>query len=224
MRDIRRIQAQARKFVMGFSLSKDWVERTPGLSSRAYDSYDTYKGHQTLKLDAHRAKSIERHDARFYAALKKRIPAQYLNIGKARVLCLAARQGSEVRAFIDSGAFAIGIDLNPGRENKYVVSGDFHDLQFHDRTIDIVYTNSLDHAFDLDRIMVEVKRVLAIGGIFICEVRTGEEGGGRGFYESLSWDSIEGLIARISASGFWLEGRTPFEAPWPGDQLVFRLA
>ena len=223
-REVRRIRAQGRKFLMRFSLSREWEERTPGIAGRTYDSYDSYKAHQALKLDAHRAKSIERHDARFYSALKERIPGEPVNIAGARVLCLAARQGSEVRAFIDSGAFAVGIDLNPGRENKYVMSGDFHDLQFHDHTIDIVYTNSLDHAFDLDRIMSEVKRVLVNGGVLICEVRTGEVGGGRGFYESLSWESVEDLITRIASSGFLLARRTSFDLPWTGDQLLFRSA
>ena len=52
-------------------------------------------------------------------------------LGQVRtVLCLAARIGTEVKAFLDLGCFAIGIDLNPGTDNRYVVHGDFHDLQF----------------------------------------------------------------------------------------------
>ena len=66
----------------------------------------------------------------------------------ASVLCLGARQGTEVKAFLDLGCFAVRIDLEPGAENQFVVQGDFHDLKFPTESVDIVFTNSLDHAFD----------------------------------------------------------------------------
>ena len=51
---------------------------------------------------------------------------------------VGARIGTEVKAFLDLGAVAIGIDLNPGENNRYVVYGDFHDLQFASGSIDVV--------------------------------------------------------------------------------------
>ena len=55
--------------------------------------------------------------------------------------------------FIDHGAFAVGIDLNPGRDNRWVVIGDFHALQYADASVDVVYTNSFDHVFELERVL-----------------------------------------------------------------------
>ena len=219
-REGRRIHAQGRKAILHARLGERWNEAEDGSQRRAYPSYGTYLEHQRTKLDAFRESSIQKHDLRFHAALSERLADFPLQ--RRSVLCLAARQGSEVRAFIDRGAFAVGIDLNPGRGNRYVVVGDFHELQFADGTVDVVYTNSLDHAFDLDHILAEVRRVLAPGGVLIAEVGRGG-GEGRGFYESLSWDSVEALLARFAGHGFRLEQRRPFEVPWAGEQLVLRL-
>jgi hypothetical protein len=58
---------------MSLRLSPDWRPSPSGLQSRSYDDYETYREHQRLKLDAHRAKSIRRHDARFFAALRDEV-------------------------------------------------------------------------------------------------------------------------------------------------------
>ena len=163
------------------------------------------------------------HDRRFFQALTDRLAAMREPFHGRSVLCLAARQGSEVRAFIDRGAFAVGIDLNPGPSNRWVVVGDFHDLQFADGSIDYVYTNSLDHAFDLDRIIAEVRRVLRDGGAFIVEANTSDgDGAHAGPYEATVWHDLAPLEQRIHSFGFRLESRSSFEAPWPGEQLLFR--
>ena len=38
-------------------------------------------------------------------------------------------------------------------------------------SIDFVYSNSLDHAFELARVLSEIARVLKTGGAFIAEVQ-----------------------------------------------------
>lgn len=223
IRELRRIRSQGRKILMRFRLGTTWDETHAGMSGRTYKDYETYRAHQALKLDAHREESIRRHDRRFYAALRERLGEDPAGFAGSRVLCLAARQGTEVRAFIDEGAFAVGIDLNPGRDNRYVMVGDFHDLQFADGTVDVVYTNSLDHAFDLARILAGVKRVLTPAGVLICEVGLGSDAGaGPGFYESLSWGRVDDILDRILTHGFTLNRRRRFESPWPGEQLVLR--
>lgn len=220
-----RVVAQARYTWLKFRLGENWDGAEAGLGRRDYPDYETYLQHQRTKLDAMREKSLRSHDRRFYTALCERLEQVPCPLERRSVLCLAARQGSEVRAFIDRGAFAVGIDLNPGRENRYVLVGDFHDLQFASGTVDVVYTNSLDHAFDLDRIMNEVMRVLADGAHFILEVGRGTESDfGRGFYEALSWKTVDDLLARLLPMGLEIVHRAEFELPWPGQQIVFRKA
>jgi SAM-dependent methyltransferase len=142
-------------------------------------------------------------------------------LAERSVLCVGARDGTEVRAFVDQGAFAVGVDLNPARASPWVVVGDFHRLQYADRSVDVVYTNALDHVFDLERALSEVRRVLKPGGAFLVELGLGtSEGGGRGFYEALSWTSAEQIIERLVAAGFTAAHRLEFDVPWRGVQVT----
>ena len=219
----RRIGAQARKTLLRLRLGMRWEKTEQGISRRLYPDYETYLRHQRMKLDASRSSFLIRHDARFYQALSERLAALPVDLKRRSVLCIAARQGTEVRAFIDRGAFAVGIDLNPGRDNRYVVVGDFHALQYGDGTVDVVYTNSLDHAFDLERVLGEIRRVLVPGGVLIVELNLeAGQSSGAGFYESLLWSSADDMITRIAAAGFSVQSRTPFEKQVRGEQVVFR--
>lgn len=224
-RELRRLAAQGRKVLLKLRLGNRWNESGGALARRQYPSYEDYLAHQRTKLDAFRDKSIRKHDQRFFEALCARLAALPHSFHRRTALCLAARQGSEVRAFIAQGAFAVGIDLNPGQGNRYVLVGDFHDLQFADGTVDVVYTNSLDHAFDLNRLLAEVRRVLTPAGLLIAEFGLGSEAGeeeGRGFYEALAWTNPDELIRGIEAAGFQAGERTEFSVPWRGIQVLFR--
>jgi SAM-dependent methyltransferase len=202
-------------------IGQKWETTADGFSRRVYPSYDAYVTHQKTKFEAARSKFVRGHDERFYKALSARLRALPLDVSGRTVLCMGARQGTEVRAFIDAGAFAIGIDLNPGRDNRYVVVGDFHALQYADSSIGVVYTNSLDHAFDLDRVLCEIGRVLRPDGVLIAELNTGDGGASdAGFYESASWRDISQIVQRIESSGFTVRHRTPFGVPWPGELVL----
>lgn len=173
-----------------------------GFSQRTtYATYEEYAAHQRSKLDAMiadgtgvRLKSdFEMFRARFQTAPLK---------PNASVLCLAARLGAEVEAFISLGHFAVGIDLNPGPDNIYVVKGDFHALQFADASVDCIYTNSLDHAFDLEKILGQVRRVLKPGGIFLLEAVVGhEEGYVVGPHDTMHWPTARKFAETMAAMG-----------------------
>jgi SAM-dependent methyltransferase len=223
-RECKRVLAQLRKAVLAVRIGERWEGTSDGgTSRRVYPDYETYLRHQRLKLDAHREKSIRRHDSRFQAALAERLSQLGQSLSGRSVLCLAARQGSEVKAFIDRGAFAVGIDQNPGAMNRYVVVGDFHDLQFASGSVDVVYTNSLDHVFELDRVLAEIVRVLRSDGRLIVEVGHGAgAGSGPGFYESFSWRNTDELTRSFEERGFHVEERRRFGIPWDGEQIVLR--
>ena len=128
--------------------------------------------------------------------------------GARTVLCLGVRLGTEVRALHSLGYFAIGIDLNPGEENPYVLPGDFHSVVFPDGSVDAVYTNTLDHVFDLDKMIGEIRRLLRPDGIFIADVLQGyDEGFVPGAYESTHWRDSGAFLEKIrETGGFVLEG------------------
>ena len=202
-------------------IGESWSEsENTTFVKRVYNSYDDYLTHQKSKLEVH---DLDKYDVEFRKALRSRLEKSEIQWRGKTVLCLAARIGTEVKAFLDLNCFAIGIDLNPGKKNRYVVHGDFHDLQYADESVDFVFTNSLDHAFEIDRVAKEIGRVLKSNGMLIVEAVKGkEEGVNPGFYESFFWSRIDELVGLFEKANFKCVRRTPFEYPWAGEQLCFQ--
>lgn len=183
-------------------VSDSWNTRLE-FKQREYKNYDQYKQHQASKLQQI---DLDDYEVRLRRELGRRF-GELIHMGMIRkegvALCLAARLGAEVRAFIDNGYFAIGIDLNPGNRNSFVVVGDFHNLQFANACIDVIYTNALDHAFDLKKIGTEVLRVLKPGGSFIIDAVPGSsEGREPEEFASYWWNSMRDLERRFTEIGF----------------------
>jgi SAM-dependent methyltransferase len=192
---------------------------------RRYASYDEYVEHQAAKLEQIAPRLREKADEDF-AEFRRRFATCAALDGARSVLCLGARLGTEVRALHDLGYFAVGIDLNPGERNPYVLPGDFHRILFPSGSVDAVYTNALDHVFSLEQLVGEVQRLLRPGSVFVADLELGsEEGFVPGEYESAMWRDHERLIDRIRSLGrFELEqvrdlGRTRRDQ-WT--QVVFR--
>lgn len=196
------------------------TERTGRFISRRYASYDDYVTHQAAKL---RTVDLAEYDVSYRRLLAERLRAAGHVQPDFRVLCLAARLGTEVRAFQDLGCFAVGIDLNPGDVNRHVLHGDFHDVQFPDRSADVVFTNSLDHALEPPRMLAEVRRLLSSRGLFVVEASLGaSEGFSPRQYEAFYWDTIDDLVALIEDEGLERMSSSGFERPWPGLHMTFR--
>ncbi|HEX8490961.1 MAG TPA: class I SAM-dependent methyltransferase [Chthoniobacterales bacterium] len=220
MRAFDRLKRSLRKRALLRKFGERWIPQGEAFQKRSYDSYEAYLEHQKAKLETH---EFGRYDEEFREALRERLRLLDFEWQGRNVLCLGARIGTEVKAFLDLGALAVGIDLNPGDGNRYVVQGDFHDLQFPPSSIDIVYTNSLDHAFDIDRIAKEVLKVLTPHGVFLVEAVHGRDQQiNPGFFESFFWKNIDELVRVFKHAGFTVSRRTPITHPWPGEQICFR--
>ena len=221
LRFLTRLNRSVRKRLLHRKFGEEWNPQG-AFQRRKYESYGAYLEHQKAKLATH---DFANYDTEFRTALRERLTALDVDWRDLTVLCLAARIGTEVKAFLDLGCRAIGIDLNPGKENRYVVQGDFHDLHFAPKSVDVVYTNSLDHAFDIDRIASEVLKVLKPEGLLIVEAVQGrDQGVNPGFFESLFWNNIDELISVFETTGFKVTHRTPMTHPWPGEAICFRPA
>jgi SAM-dependent methyltransferase len=220
LRFLTRLKRSLRKRALFRRYGQEWNAKTDPLQTRRYDSYEAYLEHQKAKLETH---DFGNYDSEFREALRLRLTALDIVWQGRTVLCLGARIGTEVKAFLDLGCFAIGIDLNPGEGNRYVVQGDFHDLQYAPNSTDVAYTNSLDHAFDIDRIAKEVLKVLKPDGLFIVEAVQGrDQGVNPGFFESFFWKNIDELVQVLEKAGFKVAGRTEITHPWPGETICFR--
>lgn len=165
-------------------------------SYRDYASYDEYITHQkqkfieTLKLQGGFSSLIlGRFRRHFFSVFKHLFPVLPKD---AMILCLGARQGTEVEVLRDCGyKNSIGIDLYPGPGNPFVQEGDFMRTNFKDSTFDMVYSNALDHAFNLNDAFLEHARILKPDGYAVYEFKCGVEGGA---FEALSWQRDEDLV------------------------------
>jgi ubiquinone/menaquinone biosynthesis C-methylase UbiE len=207
-----------------FRKKHEWVKDESNIGKKKYEGYEEYLEHQKSKLEKIKDELHHTYDVKYRHELKKRLKEQNVVQSGMNVLCLAARIGTEVKSFLDLDCFAVGIDLNPGVENKYVVYGDFHDIQFSDHSVDVVFSNSLDHTFDFSKLIKEIKRVLKLNGSLILEIVKGtEEGCSPGYYEASSWKKIDDLLDIFRKSGFKIVKKVNFEYPWPGQHVVLTL-
>lgn len=195
--------------------SRGWKEVG---KQRQYASYDEYTTHQKQKFDeiiqmygGFPGRVIARWRSRFYRRfrhLTSLLPAD------AVILCLGARQGTEVEVLRDIGfKNAYGIDLNPGPANPYVRSGDFMHLAETDHSIDLIYTNSLDHAFNLDQFLSEQVRVLKPNGYLLLDLPRYSGTRRPGAFEAIGWDSETDVINQIKPHFQSIE-RTQVEQKW----------
>jgi SAM-dependent methyltransferase len=93
---------------------------------------------------------------------------------------------------------AQGIDLNPGPDNPLVVAGDMMKLDSPDNLLDLIYTNCVDHSFDLDAMITEHARALNPGGYLLYDIAFNDDEGA-GVWESIVWEREEDLVAKLIA-------------------------
>ncbi len=172
-----------------------------GISTRDYENYEEYLTHQKLKLEellktkgGFTNTDILNYRMKFYRRFRH-LPG--LLPRDSRILCCGARQGTEVEVLRDLGfANAWGIDLNPGEDNPLVKPGDFMHLDTVDDSLDLLYTNCVDHAFDLDAFFREHARAIKPDGFVLYELGANMEGGG-GPFEAVAWERTEDVFVKM---------------------------
>ena len=197
---------------------------------KTYTTYNDYVKHQSEKLDISVKKTKDWNEAikpvitREKENFRKEFaPLSLLLTSGNAILCLGARLGMEVAVFRELGfPGLIGIDINPDKsiEHGLVVYGDFHDLKYDTGTFANVYTNTIDHCLNLDKVLEEATRVLAPGGKLI--VRCGKENKTGGAFESCYWENLEEVITIATKHNLTLIYNKSCTA-WDGNQasLVF---
>ena len=190
------------------------------LHYKDYANYEDYLKDQVAKAnlreDYIRQKSDRKH-GEFLARFDKF--NDFLEV-KSRILCLGARFGEEVRAFRDFGHDAVGVDLFAD-ETDLVIKGDWNDLPFDKGIFHCIYTNSIDHSFNLNDEIKEICRVLSPNGIVIIDLniqhchaagdeRIQEKLSNPDRYEAVLWNNDTDVINPFFEAGFgpkmvWLE-------------------
>lgn len=199
---------------------------------RVYPSYSDYvfeQGTKARKGNIHPASIPSRTQG--FAYRFRRYYTKHMLPG--RVLCLGARTGCEVKGFIQCGfAGSIGVDLYP--LGRLVVKGDWHNLPFESGLFENVYTNSIDHCLDFNKMVTEASRVLKSNGRFIFEtwihyaldsrlegesidvelVRTGKVN--KHPLNAMFWDSISDVTNVLLTYGFEVIHSFIAEPKWCG--------
>lgn len=139
--------------------------------------YDTYMYMQGRKFRTKReqtkiAENTEKRKKKFKRVFTEAKPL----MNKGNLLCLGARTGDEVDiAKLMGFKPCIGIDLYP--IGKEVIKADWHNMPFDNDVFDNVYTNSIDHCYDVKILAEEIKRVMRPGGKFYFQLERKKEVG-----------------------------------------------
>lgn len=185
------------------------------IANRTFETYEDYvyrQGGKARGRRQHLLNHIGKNTESFARTFTRAKP--YLLAGP--VLCLGARTGAESAGATHAGfTGSVGIDLHP--VGPTVLQGDWHDLQFPDRTFANCYSNSLDHCLYLDRLAAQVTRVLIPGGRFYVMATnrpemTLEAWLAKGGNEGLYWENSDELRDAIGSLGFsvvqqWRDGK-----------------
>lgn len=179
------------------------ITESNGLTIRKYNgekSYQNYLMHQKFKFDFYKKPLDDTFEdqTNYFFDNFKNIKTKYKD--KKYTLCLGARTGAEVNAFRKLNFFSIGIDINYPKNSPYVIFGDFHNLQFPNESFDIVYSNCIDHTYDLNKFVNEAKRVCKKDGLIIFDLQKGKQDGERdnfGNFEALGRTNTDIIIKKI---------------------------
>ena len=193
--------------------------------TKEYKSYQDYMTQQISKLDDGLVEKqwFKNYEIKYPKLLNALIDASGLDIKGKSVLCLGARTGTEVETFCNHGAFAIGIDVNTGNNNRWVVTGDASNIQYPDNCIDIVYTNALDHFLEIDKCLSEIKRVLKPDGYFALLIGSPEDAE-KDRWGSTYWDSIKSVKEYLK-DNYGFDGMIQVDVSktnWFSDFIVLR--
>jgi len=189
------------------------IQRKEKQPDESYERYVYLQGHKYRN----RIDKIQRNNHQRTKAFKAIFERMHSLLIPGRILCLGARTGCEVRAARKAGfKGSIGIDLYPAPNQDEVIYGDWHSIPFQNEAFENVYTNSLDHCYDLDVMIQEVRRVLVPNGRFFFQTMIKEDLGSRKDKEVILRQKVEGTMDFL----FWDTGK---ELARYFEQFGFRL-
>ncbi len=145
----------------------------------------------------------------------------------ASVLCVGCRNTIELDLFKESGvARVVGIDLVS--QSPEILVMDMHAMTFADRAFDAVYaSHSLEHAYDVPRVVSEIARVSRAAAVVGVEVPLGP---GSSDADRVTFSSVEDLRTAVLRDGdaeLWADeqpaGTETNSQGTPVARIVYRL-
>jgi SAM-dependent methyltransferase len=142
------------------------------------------------------------------------------------VLCIGCRNGVELDLLRARGLDPVGIDLFSQRRDILVM--DMHDLLFPDDSFDAIYaSHSLEHSYNLEEVLSEIRRVARDGAVIAVEVPVRHKGSDEDLLEFSGLDDVRERLLPLSARALlWEEHEARTAANAQGSavaRLVLRI-
>ena len=140
------------------------------------------------------------------------------------VLCIGPRNIFEIEYFRSKGlSNVVGIDLF--RESPDILVMDMHQMTFPDDHFDVIYSShSLEHAYDVHKVVSEIIRVARPGALVAIEVPVQYETRGTGT-ELIDFRNLQNLHAVFEpyiARVLWYDEQEPHSPSNPAGTAVLR--
>lgn len=143
-------------------LYRAYMKQNLGLFSQEYEQY----------LDAQLQRSFYKksNPLQLHTRLLVDKLAEFRNFAECHILCIGCRNTAEINYFKSQGANkVIGIDLFSSSPDITIM--DMHKMTFPDNNFDIIYSaHSLEHSYDVGKVVREIIRVASPGALVAVEV------------------------------------------------------
>ena len=92
-----------------------------------------------------------------------------------KILCIGARDDSEVLSFINAGFDAIGIDVV--QPSQYIIQLDAHKMEYKENHFDFVYSaHTFEHFYDPVLVMKKVRKISKYGVFIVLPIARNPRG------------------------------------------------
>ena len=157
-------------------------------------------------LDMQLRRTLSKKDTSLKVGARRLIDktAELVDITRRDVLCVGCRNTAEIDYFRNKGARVVGIDLFS--ESPEILVMDMHRMTFPDDRFDIIYaSHSLEHAYDVHKVVLEIIRVARPGALVAIEVPVQYETRGTDLVDFGNLRNLHAVFGPYIAQVLWCD-------------------
>ena len=162
-------------------------------------------------LDTQLRRTLSKKDTSLKVGARRLIDktAELVDLTRCDVLCIGCRNTAEIDYFRNKGARSVvGIDLFS--ESSDILVMDMHRMTFPDDRFDIIYaSHSLEHAYDVQKVVDEILRVARPGALVAIEVPVQYEARGTDLVDFGNLRNLHAVFEPHIAQVLWSDEQPP---------------
>ena len=162
-------------------------------------------------LDMQLRRTLSKKDTSLKVGARRLIDktAELVDLTRCDVLCIGCRNTAEIDYFRNKGARSVvGIDLFS--ESSDILVMDMHRMTFPDDRFDIIYaSHSLEHAYDVQKVVDEILRVARPGALVAIEVPVQYEARGTDLVDFGNLRNLHAVFEPHIAQVLWSDEQPP---------------